>query len=197
MESSLSSVGQSSYVASGRPKLEEEGARIRSVCLPPSAPSAPPQVVHHLPIGPQCLPPTQPLSLEPTGSEHRQDGLQFPHHTLLDPVAFRSSRFPSSHHSYTTGTSLGAVTRPAGERLSRCGPSQLSLSTGGHHLPADSQKSGMNLTSGLGETNPGLPAAVCLSDGSPLKGPLTFAQTQSSGDTRKREYRSGVQPPNQ
>ena len=180
-ELSLLSADQSSYVASGRPKLGEEGARIRSVCLQPLAPSAPPQAVHHLPVGPQCLPPTQPLSLEPTGSKPCQDGLLFPHHTLLDPVAFGGSRFPSSCHFYTTGTSPDAVTPPAGERLSKCGPSQPSLSTGGRHLPADSRKSGMSSTSSLGETNPGLLAAVLPSGTSLLKEPLRLPRPNLQG----------------
>ena len=154
-----SSVDQSSSVVSGKPRLVEDGARIRSVCLPPSAPSVPPQVAHHLKVGPQSPPPMKPLSLEPTGSAPRQDGLLFPHHTLSDPVAFRGSRFPSSRHFYTTGISPDVDIPPVEERLSRCGLSQLSLSTEDHCL-SDSRKSGMSSTSGPGGTSPGLPTAA-------------------------------------
>ena len=66
----------------------------------------------------------QPLSLAPTGSAPRQDGPLYPHNTLPDPVAFRGSRFPSSHHFYTTGTSLDVDIPPPEERPLRCGPSQ-------------------------------------------------------------------------
>ena len=49
----------------------------------------------------------------------------FPHHTVLDPVAFQASRIPRSGHCYTTGTLLDVDTLPA-DRPSKCKPSQLS-----------------------------------------------------------------------
>ena len=187
-ESLRSYVDQSSYVVNGKPKLVEDGARIRSVCLPPSAPSVHPQVVHLPPAGPQCLQRSQPPSLDQIGSAPRPDEPQFPHHTLSDPVGFRGSRFPSSRHFYMTGTSQDVDIPSAGERLSRCDPSQPSLLTGDHGLP-DLQKSGRGLTSGQGGTSPGLLAAVLPSDVTPPR------EHQSSGNSQRREYRTGVQPP--
>ena len=75
--------------------------------------------------------------------------LAYPHQTLLNPVGFQGSRFPSSHHCFT-GTSPDVATQPAEQRLLRCAPSLLSLTTEGVHRPDSSRSEERILTSGHG-----------------------------------------------
>ena len=126
-ELSHSSAALLSSAALGRPRQAEEDGRIKSDCLRPSAPLAPqlPNLPVRLP-GPMFPVPPPPLLPAQIGSGPPLVGQVFLHHMVQDPVAFQSSRTPGSRHCSMTGTLPGVVTPPA-DKLSRCEPSQPSL----------------------------------------------------------------------
>ena len=114
----------------------------------------------------QCLPPLP----DQTGSQLPPGGLAYPHNTLLDPVGFQGSRFPSSLHLFTTGTSPIMVSEPAEERSLRCAPSTLFLTTEGALHPGSQRSEERILTNGQGGPSHDLHAAVLPLDGNLPRG---------------------------
>ena len=142
---------QSSSAAFGRPRQAGDGGKTKTVCSRPLAPLAP-QLMTPLPALPDPMFGLQPPPRLPaqTGLGPPLAGRVFPHHTVMDPVEFQSSRIPSSRHYYTTGILPDVDIRHA-DRPSKCGLSQPSHTT--QECPTElcpgSQNSGTKTTGTL------------------------------------------------